>query len=1059
MTNPRLPSQRDGLIGWMCRNPVAANLLMLLFVVGGLLMAGRLKQEVFPEFSVDLVFVSAVYPGAGPEEVEQGVMLAIEGAVESLDGVRRVSSSASEGGGSVVIELVRGVDTGKALQDVKTAVDRITSFPEDMERPTVQIWVARNRVLSLLVYGDVDEQTLRDVAQSVREEAMQAPGITYATLNYARPLEISIEIPSETLRSLHLTLGDVSRAVRAASIDLPAGEIRADGGRVLVRTNERRDFAPEFNDIPIITRSDGTRVTLGMIATVREEFAEQDLAAFYNGQPAMSIEIYRIGQETPIGVSNAARQFVAAKLSSLPPGIELDVWNDDSVIYRERIDLLMRNAFVGLALVLLMLGLFLEPRLAFWVMLGIPISILGSFLFIPLTGATINMISLFAFIVTLGIIVDDAIMVGENIHERRQSGVPLIDAAIEGAKEIAMPVFFAVATNIVAFAPMFFVPGGEGKLFMQIPAITISVFVVSLVESLFVLPAHLAYEGTDTVFWRTVSKPSQVCQRGLAWVIERTYGPVSELCFRHRYSTIAAGTAMLMVAVGYVAGGWIPFTFMPSIDSGSIMVAARLPVDAPRSEADRVLETLQSSFQEAVDELGIEDTVVGRFSVIGANLNPFGPVRLSQTDESLISMWALFDPAKQTISSGKITSMWQGKAGPMPGVETVTFKDDFAGTEKPLEVRLMHRNLETLDAAALAVADMLQDYDGVRGVDSGVATGKPQLDFSLTPEGRAAGLTAIDAARQGRDAIYGAEVLRQQRGRDEMRVMVRLPRAERSSLGIMDTLVLQTPSGDELPWSEAMHIESGRAETTITRINSRRIIAVEGDIDDTITNANDVIADLGPRLDSELAGQFPGLVWSFEGDFRDQMDTFDDLGTGYAFAMLVIFGLLAIPFKSYVQPLIVMSAIPFGFIGALIGHILLGYNLNIITMFGVVALSGVVVNDSLVLVVTANRWRLDNPSGTALEAMLLAGKRRFRPIFLTSITTFCGLSPMIFETSIQAKFLVPMAISIGFGILFATFVILLIVPSLYIAVDDVHRWKKMLLQSDADASSPTINSQ
>jgi multidrug efflux pump subunit AcrB len=1059
MTASRLPSQRDGLIGWMCRNPVAANLLMLVFVIGGLLMAGRLKQEVFPEFTVDMVFVSAAYPGAGPEEVEQGVMLAIEGAVESLDGVRRVSSSAGEGSGFVAIELIRGVDTGQVLQDVKTAVDRITSFPEDMERPTSSIFVARNRVLSILVHGDVPERALRDIAQTIREEAMQAPGITYATLNYARPLEMSIEVPSETLRSLHITLGDVARAVRSASIDLPAGEIRAEGGRVLVRTNERRDFASEFNDIPIVTRGDGTRVTLGMIAEVREAFADQDLAAFYNGEPAMSVEIFRIGQETPIGVSTAAHDFVDAKRDSLPPGIGLEIWNDDSVIYRERIDLLMRNAFVGLALVLLMLGLFLEPRLAFWVMLGIPISILGSFLFIPFTGATINMISLFAFIVTLGIIVDDAIMVGENIHERRQAGVPLVDAAIEGAKEIAMPVFFAVATNIVAFAPMFFVPGGEGKLFMQIPAITISVFVVSLVESLFVLPAHLAHEGADNWFWRTASIPSQACQRWLAWVIDRLYGPVSRTCFKHRYSTIAAGLAMLFVAIGYVAGGWIPFTFMPSIDSGSIMVSARLPLGTPRDEGDRVLAKLQSSFEAAVTELGVADAVVGQFSVIGANLNPFGPVQIQRSDESLISMWALFDPAKQSIPSAKITSVWQAAAGSMPGVETVSFKDDFGATEKPLEVRLTHRNLETLDAAALAVAGMLESYEGVRGVDSGVATGKPQLDFRLTPEGRAAGLTSMDAARQGRDAIYGAEVLRQQRGRDEMRVMVRLPKAERSSLGIVDSLVLQTPSGGELPWSEAMHIERTRAATGITRINGRRIITVEADIDDTITNANDVIADLGPRLSAQLMPKFPGLVWSFEGERRDQMDTFDDLGTGYAFAMLVIFGLLAIPFKSYVQPLIVMSAIPFGFIGALIGHIMLGYNLNIITMFGVVALSGVVVNDSLVLLVTANRWRLNNPSGTAVEAMLWAGSRRFRPIFLTSITTFCGLSPMIFETSVQAKFLVPMAISIGFGILFATFVILLIVPSLYIAVDDVHRWKQMLLQPDEDSSSSSTNSQ
>ncbi|MCH2135553.1 MAG: efflux RND transporter permease subunit [Phycisphaerales bacterium] len=1055
----QLPSQRPGLIGWMCRNPVAANLLMITFIVGGLLMAGRLKQEVFPEFSIDMVIVTAAYPGAGPEEVEQGVMLAIEGAVESLDGVRRVSSTSGEGGGSVIVELLRGVDTGKALQDVKTAVDRITSFPVDMERPTTSLFLARNRVLSLVVHGDTEERTLRDLARSIREEVMQLPGITWATLNYARPLEIEIEVPGDVLRSMGLTLGDLATIVRGASIDLPAGEIRTDGGRVLVRTNERRDLARDFDDIPVVVRPDGTLVTLGMIADVRETFAQQDLSAFFNGQPAMSVEVFRVGHETPIGISGEAARYVADRASTLPPGIELDIWNDDSVIYRERIDLLMRNAFVGLALVLLMLGLFLEPRLAFWVMLGIPISILGSFLFIPLTGATINMISLFAFIVTLGIIVDDAIMVGENIHERRQSGVGLLTAAIEGAREIAMPVFFAVTTNIVAFAPMFFVPGGEGKLFMQIPAITISVFVVSLIESLLVLPAHLSHEGRDSLFWRTVSKPSRYCRAGLAWVIDRCYGPVSSLCFKHRYSTIAAGVALLLISAGYVAGGWIPFSFMPSIDSGSIIVSARLPVDAPRSEADKLLSTLQTSFQTAVRETGMQDAVVGEFSVVGANLNPFGPVRMTGSDESLVSMWVLFDPSLQTVDSGTITAAWQRAAGSLPGVETITFRDDFAGNEKPLEIRLAHKNRDTLDAAAEQVASMLRGYEGVRGVDSGVATGKPQLNFTLTSEGRAAGLTTADAARQGRDAIHGAEVLRQQRDRDEMRVVVRLPEAERSSLGVMDTIMLRTPGGGEMPLSQAMHIERGQAQTSIHRVDGRRVIAVEGEVDDAVTNANQVVLDLAPRMAAEVGPRYPGLVWSFEGEYRDQMDTFEDLGTGYAMAMLVIFGLLAIPFKSYVQPLIVMSAIPFGFIGALIGHILLGYNLNIITMFGVVALSGVVVNDSLVLVVTANRWREANPGGTALQAMLVAGRRRFRPIFLTSVTTFCGLSPMIFETSIQAKFLVPMAIAIGFGILFATVVILLIVPALYIAVDDLRRWCGLILQPEPDEGSPESNSQ
>ena len=1044
-------------MGWMCRNPVAANLLMITFVVGGLLMAGRLRQEVFPEFTIDIVFVSVAYPGAGPEEVEQGVMLAVEGAVEGLDGVKRVSSTAGEDGGSVVIELVRGADSGKALQDVKTAVDRITSFPEDIERPTVSLFVSRNRVLSVLVHGNGDERTLRDAAQRLREDLLQQPGITYATLSYARPLEIAVDVPSATLRTLGLTLGEVARSIQESSVDLPAGEIRSEAGRVLVRTNARRDYASEFQDIPVITRPDGTRVTLGMIASIKEDFREQDLAAFFNDQRTMTVEVYRVGNETPIGVSNATAEFIAAQRSTLPPGIGLTIWNDDSVIYRQRIDLLMRNAYVGLALVLLMLGLFLEPRLAFWVMLGIPISILGSFLLIPLTGATINMISLFAFIVTLGIIVDDAIMVGENIYEKREQGMGVMEASIVGVKEMSMPVFFAVTTNIVAFAPMFFIPGGEGKLFMQIPAITISVFFVSLIESLLVLPAHLSHRGRDSIFWRTVGKPSAYCRRMLDWWIRRCYVPVSGLCFHHRYATLAGGVAVLLTAIGYVAGGWIPFTFMPAIDSGAIIVSARLSVGAPRAEADRVLNTLQTSFDQAIAGLGLEDAVNGEFSVVGANLNPFGPVRLEGADESMVSMWVMLDTELQTVPSSVITTAWNEAAGPIAGVEAITFRDGFGESDKPLEVRLIHRDRDALDAAALDVAAMLEQYDGIRGVDSGVATGKPQLDFTLTPEGRAAGLTTLSAARQGRDAIYGAEALRQQRGRDELRVMVRLPENERSSLGVLDTLVLRTPAGGEIPLSEALTITPGRAKTSISRRNGQRVLDVTAEVDTGVTNANTVVADLGPRLATEIGPRHPGLSWTFEGEYRDQMDTFEDLGTGYAMAMLVIFGLLAVPFKSYVQPLIVMSAIPFGFIGALIGHVLLGYNLNIITMFGVVALSGVVVNDSLVLLVTANRWRDLNPDGTALEAMANAGRRRFRPILLTSVTTFCGLSPMIFENSIQAKFLVPMAISIGFGILFATFVILLIVPALYIIADDMHRWVKMLTQP-ADERQASANS-
>ncbi|MDP6479897.1 MAG: efflux RND transporter permease subunit, partial [Phycisphaerales bacterium] len=503
MKAPReLPSQRTGAIAWMARNPVAANLLMVFFVVGGIVIGGRVKQEVFPEFTIDMVSVSVAYPGASPEEVEQGIVLAIEDAISSLDGVKRVTSTAGEGFGSVNAELLLSAEHARAQQDVQNAVDGIVSFPVDAERPRVQLLSTRNRVVSLAVSGDFDEQVIRDRAEHMRDSLLSEPGITQVELKFIRPLEIAIEIPDERLRAYGLTLDAVALAIQQGATELPAGSIRTEGGEVLLRTTERRNYASEFEGLPLITRADGTTVTLGQVADIREGFRDIDLAAWVNGKPAALVEVFRVGDETPISVSRTARDWLAEYQGQLPRGMDIGIWNDDSEIYQERIDLLLRNAFIGLALVLLMLGLFLEPRLAFWVMLGIPISILGSFLFLPLSGASINMISLFAFLVTLGIIVDDAVVVGENIYEKRQEGMGTLDAAIMGAREIAGPVFFAVTTNMVAFLPMFFVPGGEGKLFMQIPAVTIAVFFVSLIESIFVLPAHLAHEGADTLFWR-----------------------------------------------------------------------------------------------------------------------------------------------------------------------------------------------------------------------------------------------------------------------------------------------------------------------------------------------------------------------------------------------------------------------------------------------------------------------------------------------------------------------------------------------------------------------------
>ncbi|MCH2140322.1 MAG: efflux RND transporter permease subunit [Phycisphaerales bacterium] len=1041
-----LPSERTGAIAWMARNPVAANLLMIFFVAGGIVLGSHVKQEVFPEFTIDMVNVSVAYPGASPEEVEQGIVLAVEDAVSGLDGVKRVTSSSREGYGSVQAELLIGADLGRAQQDVQTAVDSIVSFPEETERPRVQVISVRNRVLSLALSGDFDERVLRERAEQVRESLLAEPGITQVELKFVRPLEIAAEIPDEQLRAYGLTLESIASAVRQAATELPAGSIRTDGGEVLLRTTERRDFASEFAMIPIITRPDGTTIRLGEIADVQEDFRDIDLGAWVDGKPAVLIEVFRVGMETPISVSQASRSWLNQYRHELPPEMNIGIWTDDSQVYQERIDLLLRNAFVGLSLVLLMLGLFLEPRLAFWVMLGIPISILGSFLFLPLSGASINMISLFAFLVTLGIIVDDAVVVGENIYEKRQEGMGSLDAAILGAKEIAGPVFFAVTTNMVAFLPMFFVPGGEGKLFMQIPAVTIAVFLVSLIESLFVLPAHLSHQGADTAFWRLVSAPSRLFGQGLQWTIHTLYRPSVYAAVKHRFVTIAVGLAMLSVSMGYIVGGHIPFTFLPDIDAGIVTARVRLPVGVHRDEAERVRAALTDAADEVIAGLDEGSYVDGHISTIGAALSAFGPHGGGGGSGGTSVVSAMLEiGAGSEISGSEFADQWRKAVGDLTGIESFVLDARIGPSESAIEIQLSHSNREILDSAAEAAARMLHEYDGMSNIDSGVATGKEQLDFTLTPEAKAYGLTAASVARQVRHAFYGAEAIRQQRGRNEVRVMVRLPEAERRTLDTIERLMLRTPAGGEIPFAEAVEIKKGRAYTAISRREGRRVVTVTADVDESAGNANQIVLDLQERLPNEIGSRFPGLTWSFEGEQRDQEETFSQLSVGYLLAMLGIFALLAIPFKSYSQPLVVMAAIPFGIIGAILGHVLLGYGLSIISMFGIIALSGVMVNDSLLLVVTANKNRDANPDQPMLEAVCLAGIRRFRPILLTSVTTFFGLAPMIFETSMQARFLVPMAISIGFGVLFATFIILLVVPALYLIVEDCRRGWRMLV--------------
>jgi multidrug efflux pump subunit AcrB len=1048
-----------GAIAFMAKNAVAANLLMLGLIVGGLMIGTRVKQEVFPEFEMDLIRIDVAYPGASPEEIEKGIVLATEEAINGLDGIKKVSATALEGQSSVYAELLLGTDPDKALADIKNAVNRISSFPQEAERPEVQLMSSKRQVIDLFIHGQQDEESLRQLAEQLRDTLLSNKGITQVELQDVRPREISVEISQAQLRRYGLTLEQVAGIVRRSAIELPGGSVKTSQGEILLRTAERRDLAEEFENLPIVQGHGGSRVNLGDIAKVIDGFQDIERASLFNGRPAVRMKVFRVGSQTPITVSDAVHEVLDSMTSSLPPGIEINTWGDSSEAYRERVQLLLRNAAVGLVLVLLVLGMFLEIRLAFWVTMGIPISFLGSFFLLPAVDVSFNMISLFAYIITLGMVVDDAIVVGENIFEMRQRGIPYLEAAIRGAREVATPVTFSILTTIAAFTPMFFVPGFSGKLFRLIPAIVVAVLTISLLESLFVLPAHLAHQKKpkERGFFAAIRRFQSVFSNAMLWFINAIYQPTLNAAIKNRYLTISIGLAALLVTGGLIAGGRIDFTYFPKIESDIVSVYIEMPFGVTKSQMEEVQEKIVKDAKLVLNDLGGEEVNRGISTQLGSQ--PGARHRISDRGSAGAHLSAvqvsLVQSRDRDFTATEFAGLWRKKVGPLAGVKSLSYRSDTgpnAGAD--VDIQLSHRDVKTLESAADKLAGILNQYAGIKDIDNGFADGKIQIDFKIKPAAQSMGITATDIGRQIRGAFYGIEALRQQRKRDEVRVMVRLPKADRQSEYNIEELMLRSPSGGEIPLSQAAEIHRGLAHTKISRVDGRRILNVTAEVIPGMTTGNKIKAALLKDALQSLKSEFRGLEYSFEGANRQQQESLDSLFVGMLLALLAIYGLLAIPFASYTQPAIVMSAIPFGIVGAVAGHMIMGYELSIISMMGIVALTGVVVNDSLVLIDAANRYRRAGETHSA--AIRKAAMRRFRPIWLTSLTTFFGLMPMITETSLQAKFLIPMAISLGFGVLFATVIILLIVPALYLVLEDIHwviqstsRW--IFLDDDEEA--------
>jgi len=1027
MSNDQRFSRIRGPISWMVHNRVTPNLLMIFLLIGGLFMTTRIKQEVFPEFDLDTVTVSVDYSGASPEEVEQGIILAVEEAIRAIDGVKELTATATEGNGTVSAELEEGADQQKIYQEIQQEIDRITTFPEDADEPEVSLVTHLREVLDINLYGDVTEMALRETADQVRDRLLQNSGITQVDLSGIRDYEILVEVPQEHLRAYGLTLAGIAAAINSASTEIPGGSVDTAGGDILLRVKDRRDWAVEFARIPIVTTADGSVVYLEDIATVREGFEDSDQAATYNGRRAIGINVYRVGTQTPIGVAEAVRTAMGEIELDLPAGIAWHISNDMSEVYQQRLELLLKNAFMGLVLILAVLGLFLEFRLAFWVTMGIPTAFLGSLLFLPVVGVSINMISMFAFIVALGIVVDDAIVAGENIYEYQQQGMGFTRAAVLGARDVAVPIAFSILTNVVAFLPLSFIPGTMGKIWKVIPLVVITVFLISWVESLLILPGHLAHLKR-----RPADLPPNYLQRWqqaftgrVTQFINQVYGPFLDLCIRWRALTVALCLTVLIVVLSYALSGRIGMILMPRVESDQAEVTAVLPVGSPMDKVAAVQEKLSAAMNAVASENGGDQLLKGIFSSV---------------DENQVKVKAyLTDAGVRPLNTGEVTQLWREKLGPVVGLESILFESDGGGpgSGASLTVELSHSDIQVLDQASAALAEGLAGFSNVKDIDDGYTPGKQQLDFSIKPEGQSLGLTSAEVARQVRNAFSGAEALSQQRGRNEVTVRVRLPENERTSEYHVEHLMIRTPAGTFVPLIEIANVERGRAYTSISRRDARRTVTVSANVE-PIGETGQVQAALNSTILPELARDYPGLTYGYQGRQADMKESMQSLLGGFALAMLAIYFLLAIPFRSYSQPLIVMIAIPFGIVGAVLGHLLMGYNLSLMSMMGIVALAGVVVNDSLVLIDYANRRRREGASPA--EAIRVSGLRRFRPIVLTTLTTFGGLAPMIFETSRQARFMIPMALSLGFGILFATVITLILVPCLYLLIDDIHQW-------------------
>ena len=1039
------------MISWFAKNSIAANLLMVAIIMSGLItIFTRMNLEVFPDSEPDSISVSVFLRGANPEDIELGVAVRIEEALQDLEGIDKIRSTSRESSTSITLEVNEDYNARNILDDVKNRVDSINTFPAAAERPVVRLRERRYPVISVAVTTDYGEAETRRFAEQVREDILRMDGVSLAELDGVRSYEIAIEASQDKLRDYDLTLALVANAIRNSSQDLSAGNVRTAGGDILLRSKGQAYRYADFAEIVVKTNEDGSIIRVGDVANVQDGFQEESLLTRFNGKVSAMIDVQRTANEDAIVIAELIKNYIADRQLNLPVGTTIDYWDDDSEILKSRLSLLGSSALQGGLLVILLLALFLRPSVAFWVTLGIPVTFLGAVAIIDVLGISMNMMSLFGFIVVLGIVVDDAIVTGESVYARLRDGEEGLQASINGTKAVAIPVTFGILTTMAAFVPITQLDGRLATFFVPIPAVVIPVLFFSLIESKLILPAHLKHvKPRDINQIGALSRWQMNFAHGFENLIINRYRPLLDKAIEYRYTVVALFVCFFALILVTINTGWSRFVFIPTTESEGGQITLIMPTGTPFEVTDSYIDKLMNAGLEMQQKYtngeGGEPIVSNILAKTGQAGRGGGGVSSNVGSVSFEGM-SISDRVVD-VSTTQIMNDWRNAVGDIPGAESLTFRAQFFRAGDPIDIELRGQSFDDLEQAADKIKEHLASYAGVFDIADSLADGKEELRIELTPQGHLMGLTRNAIVSQVSQAFQGFQAQRIQRGRDDIRVLVRFPRSERSTTDTLQDMLITAPNGRQIPLSAVAELTPDKGPSSITRIDLYRTLSITADVDKDTTNMTIITQEVTTYLD-ELLVQYPGITARLSGEAEEQAKAFSSAIASSIALMFVIYALLALPLKSYVLPLVVMSVIPFSLIGAVMGHWVVAEPISLLSILGLMALVGVVVNDSLVLVDYIGKLRAKGK--TLLEAASVAGIVRFRPVMLTSLTTFFGLVPLTFFSAgdPSAAFLRPMAISLAFGIVFATMITLVLVPINMLIVQDVGRYMRRKFGSD-----------